>query len=391
VHFTRDLFAPENTLLQKIMGGDGVPPKVLAVVDRGVHLHHPHLLDRIGSYFQPHRSPVALLRPPLVFPGGEKVKNNPEYVDLLQKAIHDSGLCRHSYVLAIGGGALIDMAGFAAATAHRGVRLIRIPTTVLAQADASIGVKNSINAFGKKNFIGTFAPPWAVLNDFAFLTTLSRRDWIAGVAEAIKVALIQDAPFLAFIEAQAGALSRRDPAAMEQVIHRSARLHLNHIATSGDPFEAGSSRPLDFGHWSAHKLEQLTHHRLRHGEAVAIGLALDATYSWLAGLLPEKHWQRLLTTLTNLGFCLFAPELEDSGPLLDGLNEFREHLGGRLTVMLLKRIGQGLEVHEMDPELVLAAVQILKNIASSHFRASPPSRRAAAGYGELRVGGGPGT
>ena len=154
---------------------------------------------------------VTLAGAPLLFEGGEHLKNDPLNVTIVQQAIHAAGLCRHSYVAAVGGGALIDMAGFAAATAHRGVRLIRVPTTVLAQADASIGVKNSINAFGQKNFIGAFAPPVAVLNDVDFLTTLSQRDWIGGVAEAVKVALIKDADFFAFLEKHAGSLARPGP------------------------------------------------------------------------------------------------------------------------------------------------------------------------------------
>ncbi len=213
------------------------------------------------------------------------MKNDPLYVAILHQAMQAAGLCRHSYVAAVGGGALIDTVGFAAATAHRGIRLLRVPTTVLAQADAAIGVKNSVNAMGQKNFLGVFTPPAAVLNDFAFLSTLSQKDWIGGVAEAVKVALIKDAAFFTFLERRARALARRDLPAMRQVIYRCAALHLDHIASGGDPFEQGNSRPLDFGHWAAHRLELLSGFELGHGEAVAIGLALDTTYSYLAGLL----------------------------------------------------------------------------------------------------------
>ena len=125
----------------------------------------------------------------------------------VHRAIHEYGIDRHAYVLAVGGGALLDMVGYAAATAHRGVRLVRVPTTVLSQNDSGIGVKNSVNAFGKKNFLGTFAPPFAVFNDFTFLTTLSDRDWRAGISEAIKVALLKDATFFAFLEEHATASS----------------------------------------------------------------------------------------------------------------------------------------------------------------------------------------
>jgi 3-dehydroquinate synthase len=364
VHFTRHLFASTNPLLKEVVGQDvgPLPKKTLMVIDRGVHQHHPHLPGAIEAYCRQHQACLTLAGPPLVIEGGEAVKNDPRHVARVHRAIHAAGLCRHSYVVAIGGGAVIDAVGFAAATAHRGLRLIRVPTTVLAQGDAAIGVKNGINAFGKKNFLGTFAPPRAVLNDFAFLTTLSPRDWLSGVAEAVKVALIKDASFFTFLEEQAGALTGRRLKVMEQVIYRCAALHLEHIAGSGDPFELGASRPLDFGHWSAHKLEQLTGYELRHGEAVAIGIALDTTYSYLAGLLPPPDWQRVLAVLANLGFALYCPELE-TDRLLQGLDEFREHLGGRLTIMLLWNIGQGLEVHKIDVDLIRASIAVLRKNA----------------------------
>jgi 3-dehydroquinate synthase len=237
--------------------------------------------------------------------------------------------------------------------------LIRVPTTVLAQADASIGVKNGVNAFGKKNFIGVFAPPWAVFNDFAFLHTLPQRDWIAGVAEAVKVALIRDPVFFDYIEKKASVLAQRNMEAMRHVIHRCATLHLQHIATAADPFESGSSRPLDFGHWSAHKLEQLTQFRLKHGEAVAVGIALDMTYANCAGLLSGQDRDRVLNVLRNLGFALHVPELNAS--VLGGLQEFREHLGGRLTIMLLSGIGKPVEVHKVDETQVMKSIEWLKH------------------------------
>ncbi len=368
VHFTTGVFAPENPLLRDVAGGGGgpLPRKLLFVVDEGVHRHHPDLLHDIEAYCRQRPAALALAAPPLRVPGGEGVKNDPGHVAAVHEAIDRAGICRHSFVVAVGGGAVIDMAGYAAATAHRGVRLIRVPTTVLGQNDSAVGVKNSVNAFGKKNFLGTFAPPHAVLNDFDFLRTLEMRDWRAGISEAVKVALIKDAAFFDFLEARGGALVGRDMAAMQQLIRRCAELHLQHIATSGDPFESGSSRPLDFGHWAAHKLEQLTNYELRHGEAVAIGVALDTTYSYLAGFLPEVAWRRVLNTLGALGFALYAPELSrhldqpgDRRCLLHGLNEFREHLGGQLTVMLLGRIGQGFEVHEIDEALVKKSITLL--------------------------------
>jgi 3-dehydroquinate synthase len=265
------------------------------------------------------------------------------------------------------------MVGYAAATAHRGVRLIRVPTTVLSQNDSGVGVKNSVNAFGKKNFLGTFAPPVAVLNDADFLTTLSMRDWRSGISEAIKVALLKDGEFFDFIEEEVPRLVGRNMRVMRWLIYRCAQLHLEHIATSGDPFEFGSSRPLDFGHWSAHKLEQLSHYRLRHGEAVAIGIALDSTYSYLVGLLSERDWLRILRLLSALGLDVYAQELSmhlydqsDTRCIFTGLQEFREHLGGQLALPLLERIGKSIEVNEVDEKAMRKSIALLEAYQLSH-------------------------
>lgn len=362
VHFTTGLFAKGNPLLADVLLKDALlesgPKRVLTIVDEGFAEQQPRLLEDIEAYFQG-LDGLQLVTAPLLVMGGEETKNTPENVYAIQEAVHRYGIDRHSYILAVGGGALLDMAGYAAATSHRGVRLVRIPTTVLSQNDSAVGVKNGINAFGKKNFLGTFAPPFAVLNDLDFLASLGQRDWIGGLSEAIKVALLKDANFFAFLEASADALRERDTDAMTHAVYRCAELHLTHIATSGDPFEFGSSRPLDFGHWSAHKLEALTNYSLRHGEAVAIGLALDSVYSHLAGMLSEGDLRRILGVFRGLGLETFVPELENPA-VIAGLNEFREHLGGRLTIMLLAGIGQGQEVFEMDDTLIRKAITHLK-------------------------------
>ncbi len=367
VRFTKGIFQVGNPLLaQTIVSESKETTRAIAVVDSGLIEHHPHLLTQLTDYINFYGEVLTLATEPIVVPGGEAAKNDAQLVTDIHQAINQVGLCRHSYVLAIGGGAVLDMVGYAAATAHRGVRLIRIPTTVLAQNDSGVGVKNGINAFGKKNFLGSFAPPYAVLNDFDFLTTLSDRDWRSGIAEAIKVALVKDADFFEFILFNAKKLAQRDMEVMQQLIYRCAQLHLEHIATSGDAFELGSSRPLDFGHWAAHKLEQLTDFRLRHGEAVGIGIALDSTYSYLIGLLSRTEWQHIINTLLAVDLSVSVPELAEqlnsppaSRCLLAGLTEFREHLGGELTLMLLQGIGQGLEVHEVDVSIYWEAIKEL--------------------------------
>ena len=291
VVFTTDLFSAENPTLDEILGRKpaGHPPaRLLFVIDRGVVEAQPDLLNAIERHCLGYAGRLETAGPPLVIEGGEEAKNNPLVLEQVLAAIHAARLCRHSYVAAIGGGAVLDVVGYAAATAHRGLRLIRVPTTVLAQDDSAMGVKNGVNAFGQKNYLGSFSPPFAVINDFAFLRTLSERDWRSGISEAIKVALVRDPAFFDLLERDAALLAARDADAMERLVRRSARLHLAHVATGGDPFELGSSRPLDYGHWAAHKLEQMTGHRLRHGEAVAIGIALDSSYAYRAASLPSR-------------------------------------------------------------------------------------------------------
>jgi 3-dehydroquinate synthase len=372
VHFTEGVFEPENSLLRDVMvdGSQKRRHKVLVVLDEALATSQPNLTRNIEIYFAAHAKELRLVAQPMVVEGGERTKNSYFHVSEIHSQIDRHHIDRHSYVICVGGGALLDMVGLAAATAHRGVRHIRIPTTTLSQDDSGVGVKNGINAFGKKNFIGTFAPPFAVVNDFKLLATLSGRDKRSGYIEAVKVACIRDADFFEAIERDAFKLRDFEPEAMKRLIHRCAELHMNHIATSGDPFEFGSARPLDFGHWAAHKLEQLSEYRLRHGEAVAIGIALDVIYSRRKDFLDGASADRILRLIELLGFNLFANELthtDTKGNLnvLTGLEEFREHLGGELTITLLRAIGQGFEVHEIDTPVMLDSIHELETRASA--------------------------
>lgn len=357
VCFSENIFDTGNSLLAKLLGSKK-KPKLFVVIDDGVLAAQPGLLDRIKTYAEKYKGEFMLCADPLIVPGGEQSKNDEQHFRAVLDATNTYGIDRHSYIMAIGGGAVIDMVGFSSAIAHRGIRHIRVPTTVLAQNDAGIGVKNGINVYGKKNYLGTFAPPFAVINDSSFLKTLTDRDWRSGISEAIKVSLIKDPEFFQWLEDQVLPLNAREMPPMEELIYRCADLHLQHIAGK-DPFESGSSRPLDFGHWAAHKLEHLTQFSVRHGEAVAIGIALDSTYSYLKGMLAEEELKRIIQLIKGLGFDLYVPELSGEA-LLQGLEEFREHLGGELTIMLLQGIGQGVEVHEMDGDLILQAVRKLK-------------------------------
>jgi 3-dehydroquinate synthase len=359
VVFTRDAFALGNRSLVDVLSRREPHKRhrCLIFVDQGVLLSLPDLASQIENYAAAHASSMELAGPLVAVAGGESCKNDAKTIPGLLELLSEHAIDRHSYTVAIGGGAVLDAVGYASAIFHRGVRHIRFPTTVLAQDDSGVGVKNAVNHFGLKNLIGTFAPPWAIINDSSFIEMLPPREKRAGMAEAVKVALIRDGKFFNWLEAHADELARFSKPHLDHLIKGSAELHMRQISLGGDPFEAGSARPLDFGHWSAHKLEQLTRNDVNHGEAVAIGVALDTRYSVLSGRLAPGEDERVAALLGRLGFVLWHDKLGECDArgrrlVLKGLADFQEHLGGELTVTLLAEIGRGVEVHEMDEKIV---------------------------------------
>ena len=359
--FTRDALSPENPrLLEALADTDhGSEDRgLVAVVYDGVTRTNPDLVDRLRRRFEVGTG-LPELRAVLEVEGGEGGKNGSHVVDAVLESIDSHRICRKSTVLVIGGGAVLDAAGYAAAIAHRGVRLVRMPSTVLAQCDSGVGVKNGINRFGKKNFIGSFAPPAAVVCDTDLLGTLSDRDWICGFSEVVKIGMLKDRDLFECMERDADRVRARDESPAHEFIARSAELHLRHITDGGDPFELREARPLDFGHWAAHRLEQMTGFELRHGEAVAIGIALDTVYAELAGIAEPGLADRTLRLIGELGLPVAHPAMSRTTELLAGLQEFREHLGGRLTITLVERPGRPIDVHEMDPELVESSISRL--------------------------------
>lgn len=372
--FTRDIFHAENhTLRVAIDSQDIASKRILCVIEQEVAASNPQLVAEAKSYFGKLTEQTTVV----TLHGGEHVKNSSELVDQIHHLVNTHHIDRHSYVLCLGGGAFLDAVGFGAATAHRGIRFIRLPSTTLSQCDSGVGVKNGINLFGKKNFTGTFAVPWAVVNDIDLLTTQPSDTREVGLVEALKVALIKDADFFEFIADHADKLNAFDPDTVESVIKRSAELHMAHIATAGDPFELGSSRPLDFGHWSAHKLEQLTDFTCSHAEAVSIGVALDVLYSTRIGLLEQSVADRILNVMAALEYPLWHDTLKTRSTgtsqlaIFDGIAEFREHLGGKLTVMMLNAIGSGQDIHEIDDALMTECINELEQLACSGALQSP--------------------
>lgn len=367
VAFTADAFDPDNCCLIDVLKRREPDKRhrVAVFIDDGVTSAMPDLAARIANYAAVHAQHMELIDAPVAVAGGETCKNDPETVPRLLAALSKFAVDRHSFAIAVGGGAVLDAVGYAAAIFHRGARHIRFPTTVLAQCDSGVGVKNAVNSLGLKNLLGTFAPPWAIVNDSDFIDMLPPREKRAGMAEAVKVALIRDRGFFGWLENNAAALARFSPLPLDRLIKDSAELHMRQIRLGGDPFEAGSARPLDFGHWSAHKLEYLSRNAVSHGEAVAIGVALDTRYSVMTGLLAEGEDERVLRLLKQLGFTLWHDALKQRDAqgrlsLQQGLADFREHLGGELTVTLLAEIGRGVEVHEMDGGLIDSCIAWLE-------------------------------
>ena len=367
VLFTRGVFEAKNLLLCDLLKNAherNRPTRALVFVDSHVAQAFPDLLHDIQSYANAHQEAFELAGPPVVVTGGETCKNDFSLVEQCWDVINSVSLDRHSLVFAIGGGAILDLVCFAASTAHRGIRHVRFPTTTLSQGDGGVGVKNGINFFGKKNWVGSFSVPYAVVNDFAFLDTLSVREKRCGLIEAIKVAMIRDAEFYHWLADHRHDLAALKSEAVEYAVRRSAELHVEHIATSGDPFEMGSARPLDYGHWVAHKLEQVSRFEIAHGEAVAVGIAVDLLYSASAGIIDSAVAYQVIELIEDVGFEVFSPHLESHAAggelvILAGLEEFREHLGGELTITLVPEIGRKIEVHEMHRNLILAAVEAL--------------------------------
>lgn len=370
VVFTSDAFSPDNLNLINVLTRrePSKQHRCAVFADQGVITATPNLAKWVTDYAAAHADRLELLGPLIPVAGGEICKNDPEMVLRLLAILSKLAIDRHSFVIAIGGGAVLDVVGYASAIFHRGVRHIRFPTTVLAQGDSGVGIKNAVNLLGLKNLIGTFVPPWAIINDSTFISSLPERERRAGMAEAVKVALIRDGDFFNWLEGNVEALASFSAPHLDRLIKDSAELHMRQIRLGGDPFETGSARPLDFGHWSAHKLEKLSNHEVNHGEAVAIGIALDTRYSVVTGLLAEGKDERVLRLLRQLGFSLWSERLRQRNAsgrltLLQGLADFQEHLGGELTVTLLADIGRGAEVHEMDEGVVSQCIDWLEQRA----------------------------
>lgn len=363
--FTNDIFNIKNSNLIKILNITN-KKKIIIFIDKNIHKINKDLTEKIQEYFKFNEKYLNLVCKPVLITGGEKIKNHYTLVKYAYNLIDKYKICRQSYVLAIGGGTLQDLIGFVASTAHRGIRLIRIPTTTLSQDDSGVGVKNGINFNNKKNFIGCFSTPYAVINDFSLLNSLTNENFLEGFSEAIKVSLIKNKKLFFTIKDNTNKILNRDKKITEKIIYECAKMHAHHISKKGDPFELKSSRPLDFGHWSAHKIESLSKYKISHGKSVSIGIALDCTYSYLLKILKKIEWKNIITTLTRLKLPIYSKELSNTEntkhSIFNGLEEFREHLGGKLTITLIKNIGEKIETHHINKDVYIKSIKLLKKL-----------------------------
>lgn len=269
-------------------------------------------------------------------PDGEQYKTM-EYLERVLDVMVANRLGRDSLVLALGGGVVGDLAGFAAACYQRGVDFAQMPTTLLAQVDSSVGGKTGVNHPGGKNLIGAFHQPVAVFSDTGTLATLPPRELRAGLAEVVKYGLIFDLPFLAWIEAHVDALLALDHDALAHAIHRSCQLKAEVVQR--DEREAGERALLNLGHTFGHAIETVTGYtEWLHGEAVATGMVIAADMSARMGLLAAADVQRVRELLQRIGLPVDAPKV-GAARALELMSVDKKVRSGRIRLVLLERLG----------------------------------------------------
>ena len=279
-------------------------------------------------------------------PDGEQFKTLDSYsriIDTLMRRRHN----RSTTIVALGGGVVGDIAGFAAATYQRGVACIQVPTTLLAQVDSSVGGKTAVNHPLGKNMIGAFHQPRCVLADTDTLATLPEREYRAGLAEVLKYGVIRNAAFFAWMEANAAALCQREERALAHAVRTSCETKAQIVAE--DERESGVRAILNFGHTFGHAIETLTgYSQLLHGEAVAIGMALAADCSVRHRLLRKADAARIRRALQALGLPMAMPPSVGAPAMLDAMGLDKKVLDGKLRLVLARRIGEAIVTGDVD-------------------------------------------
>lgn len=290
----------------------------------------------------------------VILPDGEQYKTL-EVWNQIFDALLTARMSRDCTVIALGGGVIGDMAGFAAACYQRGVAFIQVPTTLLAQVDSSVGGKTGVNHPLGKNMIGAFYQPRAVIADTATLATLPQRELSAGLAEVLKYGFIRDAAFLDWLEAQLPALLAREPAALAHAIRRSCEVKAEIVAA--DEHESGQRALLNFGHTFGHAIETGTGYgNWLHGEAVGAGMVLAAELSARLGWLTAEALARVRRVIAAAGLPVAPPSDLSAERFLELMAVDKKVLNGQLRLVLLQQLGTAVVTGEVAPELLRATL-----------------------------------
>ncbi|MBM2846663.1 MAG: 3-dehydroquinate synthase [Bacteroidetes bacterium] len=290
----------------------------------------------------------------LDFPPGERSKNY-RTVNALHTQLLRNGIGRDSLIVALGGGVVGDVAGYVAATILRGVPFIQVPTTLLAQVDSSVGGKVGIDHPLGKNLIGAFHQPTAVYIDPDVLRTLSIKEYRNGLAEVVKIAAALDRRFFNYIEQQEKQIRKRNPRVVLELIHRAVTIKA--AVVMKDEKEAGLRKVLNLGHTIGHAVEAATDFRLKHGEAVAIGLATEARIALEMGVMMKKEYERLVALLGAFRLPIRFPSRMNTRRFLAALSADKKGEGGRTKFVLLKRIGQPVVGVEVPSPFIVAMLR----------------------------------
>jgi 3-dehydroquinate synthase len=289
----------------------------------------------------------------LILPDGEVHKTVATWNRIVDELVRIRAT-RDACIVSLGGGVIGDMAGFAAASYMRGIDFVQVPTTLLAQVDASVGGKTGVNHSEGKNLIGAFHQPRAVIVDITTMATLPDREYRAGVAEVVKYGLIRDPVFLDWLERHIEAINQRAPEAVQTMVEVSVRNKAEVVAA--DEREAGSRALLNLGHSFAHAIETLTgYERFLHGEAVAIGMVIAARLSEIRGTVPEGAVTRLRTLLERLGLPVQVPGSLSSPAIFARLALDKKTLDGQLRLILLRGMGTAcVDTGSSEPQILEA-------------------------------------
>ncbi|MFH1799581.1 MAG: inositol monophosphatase family protein [Candidatus Omnitrophota bacterium] len=349
-YYTEGAFDLDNRVLANVLEGrnvifvveKAVADKVLEPLKR--YLQHYHMEGRCKGEIQ-------------VLDGGEKIKSA-EQVKSLTDYAQERNLDRNGVFVVVGGGAIMDMVGMVANQFRRGVRYVRIPTTLLGQVDAAVGVKVGIDYRTAKNFLGAFYPPFATITDTRFLETLPERQIQGGIAEIIKVALISNTSLFEVLEKYGTAFIRDMPRDAKWTFIKDAAVELlKHLQM--DFFEHNLMRHVDFGHVLAHKFESMTNYELTHGEAVAIDILMSAFIAHARGMLSDKDFRRILSLHIKLKLPFYHPALNPDRAW-EGLEDAKAHKGGRLMMVVPIGIGRTAFVDSLRRDELDAALDFLR-------------------------------